>query len=75
MRTTTRKNKDGSVVSYLQLAHNVREGKKGTIRAKVLYNFGRSDQLDIDAIRRLIKSLTRFLPSEENSAATGNLDF
>ncbi|MBF0458289.1 MAG: hypothetical protein HQK99_10380 [Nitrospirae bacterium] len=66
MRTTKRKNKDGSVVSYLQLAHNIRDGKKGAIRAEVLYNFGRSDQLDIEAIRRLIKSLTRFLPPEEH---------
>ncbi|MBF0459715.1 MAG: IS1634 family transposase, partial [Nitrospirae bacterium] len=72
---TKRKNKDGSVVSYLQLAHNIRDGKKGAIRAEVLYNFGRSDQLDVDAIRRLIKSLTRFLPPEEHSGATSSLDF
>lgn len=57
------------------MAHNVRDGKKGTIQAEVLYNFGRSDQLDVDAIRRLIKSLTRFLPPEEHLAATSNLDF
>ncbi len=53
IRTIHRKNKDGSVTSYVQLAHNYHDPKTGQPRAKVLYTFGREDQLDLDAVRRL----------------------
>ena len=59
LRTTSRTNKDGSVVRYLALAHNERVG--GTARAKVLLNLGREDQLDQDGLRRLVSSLSRYL--------------
>ena len=65
VRTISRKNKDGSKVTYVQLAHNVWDKEKGYARAEVIYSFGRADQLDIEAIRRLIKSLGRFLSPEE----------
>jgi transposase len=58
LRTTRRQNKDGSEVRYVQLAHNERVG--GVTRAKVLLNLGREDQLDLDALRRLAASITRF---------------
>jgi len=59
LRTTQRRNRDGSVVHYLQLAHNQWDPLAGHAKAKVLFNFGRSDQLDRDAIKRLIVSLSR----------------
>jgi transposase len=65
VRTISRKNKDGSKVTYVQLAHNVRDKDKGYPKAEVIYNFGRADELDVEAIRRLIKSLSRFLSSED----------
>ncbi|MCL4515692.1 MAG: IS1634 family transposase [Firmicutes bacterium] len=34
-------------------------------KAVVLYNFGRIDQLDLDALRRLVKSVSRFLGPQE----------
>ncbi len=46
LRTTRRKNKDGSVVTYYQLAHNVRHPETNQPTARVIHNFGRADQLD-----------------------------
>jgi IS4 transposase len=65
LRTIKRKNKDGSVVEYVQLANNVWNKEKGFAQAQVIHSFGRSDQLDVDALRRLIKSVSRFLGPED----------
>jgi hypothetical protein len=61
LRSTTRKNKDGSSVRYLQLAHNEWDAAAGMSRPKVVYNFGREDQLDRAAVNRLIASLSRMV--------------
>jgi hypothetical protein len=75
VRTIKRKNKDGSSVEYVQLAHNVWNKEKGFAQAQVLYSFGRREDLDIDAIRRLINSLCRFLgPEDEISAKAKSND-
>ncbi len=65
VRTIKRKNKDGSVVEYIQLAHNTRHPEKGYSRAEVIYSFGRRDQLDVEAIKRLVRSLCRFVSPED----------
>jgi transposase len=65
IRTIARKNKDGSEVRYVQLAHNYRDKEAGQSRAKVLYNFGREEHLDLDALKRLINSINRYLGPEE----------
>lgn len=70
IRTTRRKNKDGSVVEYLQLAENQWDPDAGRSQARILYSFGRADQIDADQIRRLVKSLARFLTPEEAVQAT-----
>ena len=59
LRSTQRKNRDGSVVRYLQIAQNHRVN--GTTRAEVLLNLGREDQLDVDGLRRLVQSISRYL--------------
>ena len=64
VRTSTRRNRDGSKVSYLQLAYNEWDPSAKTARTKVLYSFGRADQLDRAAIERLITALTRLLGTE-----------
>ena len=46
---------------YLQLTHNEWDPATKTSRPKVLHSFGREDQLDRDAIKRLVASLTRLL--------------
>lgn len=65
VRTISRKNKDGSVVEYVQLAHNYRHPEKGHARAQVIHSFGRKDQLDVAAIKRLVRSLCRFLSPQD----------
>ncbi len=65
LRTIQRRNKDGSVVRYLQLAHNERHPDSGQSVAKVVHSFGREDQLDRDALARLVASISRFLSPEE----------
>ncbi|MGH3627764.1 MAG: IS1634 family transposase [Sciscionella sp.] len=71
VRTATRRNKDGTAVRYLQLTHNEWDPVTKTSRPKVLHSFGRADQLDRDAIKRLVASLSRLLgPTEALSATT-----
>jgi len=78
VRTIKRKNKDGSSVEYVQLAHNIWNKEKGFAQAQVIYSFGRREDLDIEAIKRLVNSLCRFLdPEDEINAKTtgGDLKF
>ena len=73
LRETKRHNKDGSTVSYLQLAHNERHPVTGSPVAKVIHNFGRANQVDREALRRLVSSISRFLePAEAISATSGS---
>jgi hypothetical protein len=72
LRETRRTNRDGSVVRYLQLAHNERHPVSGSPVAKVIHNFGRADEVDRDALARLVSSISRFLePEQAVSAAAG----
>jgi transposase len=71
LRETKRKNQDGSVASYLQLAHNERHPVSGNPVAKVIHNFGRADQVDRAALARLVSSISRFLTPEQAAAAAG----
>jgi hypothetical protein len=73
LRETRRTNKDGSVVSYLQLAHNERHPVTGSPVAKVIHNFGRADKVDRQALARLVSSISRFLePGEAVAAVEGS---
>jgi Transposase DDE domain len=76
LRETRRRNKDGTVVSYLQLAHNERHPVTGSPVAKVIHNFGRADQVDRAALSRLVASISRFLDPAEAvaSAAAGEVE-
>jgi transposase len=69
LRETRRTNRDGSVVSYLQLAHNERSAETGNPVAKVIHNFGRAEYVDRDALARLVSSISRFLTPEQAAAA------
>lgn len=73
VRTTQRRNKDGSVVRYVALAHNRRDGEQ--TKAEVLLNLGREDRLDVDGLRRLVGSISRYLgdePPAQPTAGDGN---
>jgi len=76
LRSTPRRNKDGSEVRYLQLAHNVWDPQKRRSTVQVVYNFGREDAANRDALQRLVASLTRFLdPDAALAAAADGLEF
>ena len=67
LRTIQRRRKDGSLVRYLQLAHNRRVG--GVTRAEVLLQLGREDALDVEGLRRLARSIRRYTdPGAEDGA-------
>ena len=74
LRTTSRRAADGTLVRYLQLAHNVWDPVTRRSNVRVLYHLGREDRLDRDAIRRLIGSLSRVLePGEALALAAPEL--
>jgi len=68
VKTTSRKVKGGEV-RYLHLAHNEWDAAARRSVPKVLYSFGREDQLDKDAVRRLVASLARLLDPADGLAA------
>jgi hypothetical protein len=75
LRETRRRNRDGSVVSYLALAHNERDPDSGMPKANIVHNFGRTDRVDREGLARLIKSISRFLdPAQAAAASTGRDD-
>ena len=59
LRSTKRKNRDGSVVEYYQLAHNERHPVSRKPVAKIIHSFGRADELDRDQLVRLCNSIAR----------------
>ncbi|HEX2297476.1 MAG TPA: transposase [Pseudonocardiaceae bacterium] len=72
LRETRRSNRDGSVVRYLQLAHNERHPDTGVPTARVIHNFGRVEKVDRAGLARLVSSISRFLdPASAVAAASG----
>jgi len=69
VKTTSRKTKSGPV-RYLHLAHNEWDPVAGRSVPKILYGFGREDQLDRDAVKRLVSSLAKLLDPADALAAT-----
>ena len=59
LRTTSRKNKDGSVVEYYQLAHKERHPETRKPVARIIHNFGRADTVDREQLVRLCRSIGR----------------
>jgi hypothetical protein len=73
VKTTARKTKNG-VVRYLHLAHNEWDPVARRSVPKILYGFGRADQLDRDAVGRLVASLARLLDPADALAATAGAE-
>jgi transposase len=61
LRRSSRTNRDGTTTSYLALAHNYRDPDTGVSKPKILHSFGREDQLDPQALERLMASIARHL--------------
>ena len=76
LRSTPRRNKDGSEVRYLQLAHNVWDPAAKRSRVQVVYNFGREEPATREALERLVASVARHLePGKARAIATEGLEF
>lgn len=73
IRQISQARKDGTRVRYLQLAHKVRDPQTGRPTDKVLYHFGREDQLDKEQLKRLAISLSRFLAPDDKAEVQGRL--
>jgi len=72
LRTTSRRNKDGSVVRYLQLAHNTWDPQRKRSTTRILLNFGRADQVDRAALARLCDSIRRVALGETPEVPPGS---
>jgi len=70
LRITERRNKDGSIVAYYALAENAWNAQARRAEAHVVHNFGRADQVDREALKRLVKSINRVL-DEGDAVVTG----
>ena len=71
-----RRNKDGSEVRYLQLAHNVWDPAAKRSRVQVVYNFGREEPATREALERLVASVARHLePGKARAIAAEGLEF
>ena len=64
LRSAPRRNKDGTEVRYLQLAHNVWDPATKRSKVQVVCSFGREDTANRQALQRLVASVTRFLDPE-----------
>ena len=76
LRSTPQRNKDGSEVRYLQLAHNVWDPAAKRSRVQVVYNFGREQPATREALERLVASVARHLePGKARAIAAEGLEF
>jgi hypothetical protein len=76
LRSTPRRNKDGSEVRYLQLAHNVWDPAAKRSKVQVVYNFGREEPATREALERLVASVARHLePAKARAIAAEGLEF
>ena len=73
LRRIARKNKDGTITAYIQLAHNEWDPQARCAKAKVCYSFGREDVLDREALRRLADSICRYLAANRDHSTPGGI--
>ncbi|HPC82873.1 MAG TPA: transposase [Thermoanaerobaculaceae bacterium] len=56
-------------------AHNSRDPKTHTPKAEIFFHFGRREEVDLEALRRLVRSITRLLgPEDELKAAASAVE-
>src|SRR5262249_46006147 len=72
LRETRRTNKDGTTVSYLQLARNERHPETRVSTVRVVHNFGRAETVNRAGLARLVSSISRYLdPEQAGSVGVG----
>ena len=57
--------KTGKPTRYAQLVHSYRDADTNKVKHRVLFSFGRVADIDKEALRRLIASLSRYLETGE----------
>lgn len=70
LREVVSSRKRGPDTRYLQLVEGERDAQ-GRVQTRILHSFGRTDQLDIEQIRRLVEQLSRYLDPAASPAASG----
>ncbi len=70
LREVVSPRKRGPDTRYLQLVEGERDAQ-GRVQTRILHSFGRTDQLDIEQIRRLVEQLSRYLDPAASPAASG----
>ncbi len=73
LRTTKRKNRDGTEVAYYQLAESVWNAEKRRSEAKILYSFGRADGVDRAQLLRLADSIRRACGASSEAGPTAHI--
>lgn len=63
--------KRGPDARYLQLVEGERDAQ-GRVQTRILHSFGRTDQLDLEQIRRLVDQLSRYLDPAAAAPATAS---
>lgn len=72
LRESSRRNRDGSVVRYFQIAKNEWDPLRGRARPRILCNLGRADAANRDRLKRLAQSILRHCdPSQTAAEHTG----
>jgi hypothetical protein len=59
LKTTKRKNRNGTTVEYLHLVESVRDPQTKIPKPHIIYNFGRADQVDRPKLMRLCVAIGR----------------
>ena len=65
LRTTRQRRKHGPDAIYYQLAENYYHKTRRRSETRVIYTFGRADQVDPEALRRLAQSILRVANAEQ----------
>lgn len=70
LREVVSPRKRGPDTRYLQLVEGERDSQ-GRVQTRILHSFGRTDQLDLEQIRRLVDQLSRYLDPTAFPAGPG----
>lgn len=70
LREVVSSRKRGPDTRYLQLVEGERDAQ-GRVQTRILHSFGRTDQLDIEQIRRLVEQLSRYLDPAAPAPVSG----
>jgi hypothetical protein len=71
LRTTRQRRKHGPDAIYYQLAENYYHKARRRSETRVIYTFGRADQVDPEALRRLAQSILRVANDDRIDLSAG----